>query len=141
MNRLLFLLLFIFVLTACEKNTNNDVLPQVDVDTTVDLNLPSYQDLNTPTGYAIHASNKVGVNGILILNTGSSPTYKAFDLACPNFDCTKRLLFKGGLTLICACDGEKYSILTGAPQTEGYKHFAREYRVRKNGNILRITNF
>ncbi|PCI31683.1 MAG: hypothetical protein COB60_10970 [Flavobacteriaceae bacterium] len=141
MNRILFYLFFIFVFTSCEKNTTNDVLPEIDVDTSIDLNLPSYLDLNTPTGWAIHTSNKVGVNGILIINTGTTPTYKAFDLACPNFDCDKRLTFEGGLTLTCACDKEKYSILSGAPQTEGYKYFAREYRVSKKGNILRITNF
>jgi len=141
MNRILFLLIFIFALSSCEKNTTNDVLPEIDVDTSVDLNLPSYLDLNTPTGWAVHTSSKVGVNGILILNTGATPTYKAFDLACPNFDCSQQMIFEGNLTINCACDGEKYSILSGAPQTEGYKYFAREYRVTKNGNILRITNF
>ncbi|PCH73720.1 MAG: hypothetical protein COB98_10530 [Flavobacteriaceae bacterium] len=141
MNRILFLLFFIFALSSCEKNTSNDILPEVDVDTKIDLNLPSYLDLNTPSGWAKHLSNKVGVNGILILNTGTSPRYKAFDLACPNFDCEEQLEFEGGLKLTCSCDGEKYSILSGAPQTKGYKYFAREYRVTKNGNILRITNF
>ncbi|PCI06212.1 MAG: hypothetical protein COB81_01395 [Flavobacteriaceae bacterium] len=141
MNRILFYLFFIALLVACEKNTTNDVLPEVDVDTTVDLNLPSYLDLNIPNGWAVHLSNKVGVNGILILNTGTTPSYKAFDLACPNFDCDSRLEFEGGLKLTCACDGEQYSILSGAPQTEGYKYFAREYRVSKVGNLLRITNF
>ncbi|MBL4746129.1 MAG: hypothetical protein JKY08_07150 [Flavobacteriaceae bacterium] len=141
MKRILFLLSVILTLSSCEQNTTNDVLPEVDVTTTIDLHLPSYLDLNTPSGWAVHLSNSVGVNGILILNTGGTPTYKAFDLACPNFDCEKKLEFDGGLTLTCACDGEKYSILSGAPQTKGYKYFAREYRVTKNGNILRITNF
>lgn len=141
MNRIIFSLLFIVVLSSCEENSTNDLLPEVDVNTTVNLNLPYYLDLNTPTGWAVHLSSSVGINGIIIINTGTSPTYKAFDLACPNYDCDGQLEFEGGLTLTCACDGEKYSILSGAPQTEGYNYFAREYNVTQSGNTLGITNY
>lgn len=130
----------LFVLLACEKNDLNDVLPDIIVDEVIDLNLPQYINLQTPSGWAYTSG---GIKGIVIQNTGTgSQPYKAFDRACPNNDCNSPMTFDGSLKLKCACDNSEYSIIDGSPQTAGNSHFAREYRVLLISNsALNITNF
>ena len=126
-------------LIACEKNETNDILPDQDVNVTVDLNLPQYIDLQIPSGWAY---TNGGLRGIVVLNTGTgNPNFKAFDRACPNYDCTSPMTFDGSLKLTCPCDKSIYSIIDGSPQTSGNKYFAREYKVTEIGNALIISNY
>jgi hypothetical protein len=136
----LFLLLVLAVFYSCEKNDTNDILPDVFVDETINLNLPQYIDLQTPSGWAY---TNGGIKGIILQNTGiGNPPYKAFDRACPNNDCEAPMTFDGSLKLKCSCDNSEYSIIDGAPQTAGNSHFAREYRVNViNGSTLNIRNY
>lgn len=138
--RKLFLLLMLTLFFSCEKNDINDILPDVFVDETINLNLPQYINLQTPSGWLY---TKGGIKGIVIQNTGiGNPPFKAFDRACPNNDCTTAMNFDGSLKLKCSCDNSEYSIIDGSPQTAGNTHFAREYKVNVlNGSILNITNF
>ncbi len=138
--RTLFLLFLFFSFSSCEKNETNDILPDIDVNVTIDLNLPQYIDLQIPSGWAYTTG---GIKGILVLNTGTgTPPYKAFDRACPNNDCSSAMIFDGSLKLKCPCDDSEYSIIDGSPQTTGNPHFAREYRVNViNATTLNITNF
>jgi nitrite reductase/ring-hydroxylating ferredoxin subunit len=138
--RKLFLLLMLSLFFSCEKNDTNDILPDVFVDETINLNLPQYINLQTPSGFA----NSIGgIKGIVVLNTGiGNPPYKAFDRACPNNDCATPMNFDGSLKLECPCDNSEYSIIDGSPQTAGNKHFAREYRVIVlSESTLNIRNF
>ena len=136
----LFLLLSLVIFFSCEKNDTNDVLPEVFVDETINLNLPQYINLQTPSGFAYITG---GIKGIVVQNTGiGNPPYKAFDRACPNNDCSTSMNFDGSLKLKCPCDNSEYSIIDGSPQTAGNKHFAREYKVFViNSATLKITNF
>lgn len=137
--RKLFLLLFIPIFFSCESSGTNDALPDKDVSVTVDLNLPQYIDLQVASGWS-YASG--GINGIVIRNTGTgSPNYKAFDRACPNYDCSSSMTFDGSLKLTCPCDESTYSIIDGSPQTSGNNYFAREYKVSESGSALIITNY
>jgi hypothetical protein len=142
MRKLLFLMVLVLSF-SCEKNDTEDLLPKVPVDVTIDLNLPHYVDLNTPSGWAYTLGGNDGLEGIWIQNTGTgNPPYKAFERACPNNDCNVPMDFDGSLLLICKCDGSKYSILDGSPQTPGNTNFAREYRVIViNSSLLNITNY
>ena len=133
---LLVLLVFLF---SCEKNDTNDILPNISVNVTIDLNLPQYINLQTPTGWA---ETSGGLRGILVLNTGLTPLYKAYERACPNNDCSSPMIFDGSLKMKCPCDNSEYSIIDGSPQTTGNLHFAREYRVNQiNPSTINITNF
>ncbi len=125
---------------SCEKNVTNDILPNVSVNVTINIDLPQYIDLQTPTGWAEITG---GIKGILIQNTGiGNPPYKAYDRACPNNDCATPMVFDGSLKMKCPCDNSEYSIIDGSPQTSGNIHFAREYRVNVlNSSTLNITNF
>jgi len=134
------LLLFLILFFSCEKNETNDILPNVTVNLTIDLNLPQYINLQTPTGWV--ETNNGGLQGILILNTGLTPLYKAYERACPNNDCGSPMIFDGSLKMKCPCDNNEYSIIDGSPQTSGSLHFAREYRVNQiNPSTINITNF
>jgi len=136
--RKLLLLFVIITIFSCEKNETNDLLPDVPVNVTINLDLPQYQDLQIATGWA---ETNGGIKGILVLNTGLTPTYKAFDRACPNNDCSSPMTFDGSLRMKCPCDDSEYSILDGSPQTSGNSHFAREYKVNEiNPSTLIITN-
>ena len=139
MKKLLVICTF-FLLVSCEKNDLNDVLPDIIVDEIIDLNLPQYINLQSPSGWAY---TNGGLKGIVILNTGTgSQPFKAFDRACPNNDCSSPMTFDGSLKLTCPCDDSEYSILDGSPQTAGNSHFAREYRALLiNSATLNITNF
>lgn len=138
--RKLLLLLLMTSFLSCEKNETNDLLPDMDVDVTINLNLPQYIDLQTPSGWA-YASG--GIKGILVINSGTgNPPYKAFDRACPNNDCGSAMTFDGSLKLKCSCDNSEYSIIDGSPQTKGNSHFAREYRVNViSSSTINITNY
>ena len=138
--RKLLLLILLITIFSCEKNDTNDVLPDMVVNITIELNLPQYIDLQTPSGWSY---TNGGIKGILILNTGiGNQPYKAFDRACPNNDCSSPMNFDGSLKLKCSCDASEYSIIDGSPQTSGNSHFAREYRVNVlNSSTINITNF
>lgn len=134
------LLSFLLIFMSCEKNDTIDLLPKKSVNIIIDLNLPQYIELQTPSGWAYTAG---GLRGIIIQNAGiGNPPYKAFDRACPNNDCNLPMVFDGSLKLKCPCDNSEYSIIDGSPQTAGNNQFAREYRVLViNSNTLNITNF
>lgn len=139
MIRKFLLFLLVLIVISCEKNETNDILPDYNFNVTVNLNLPEFIDLQVPSGWAYTSG---GIQGIIIQNTGiGSPPYKAFERACPNYDCTSPMVFDGSLKLKCPCDGSEYSIYDGSPQTEGNSHFAREYRVTQSGSTLNISNF
>jgi len=138
--RTLYIILFLFCFTGCSDDDTESILPNVPVDVTINLNLPQYLDLQTPTGWAYSTG---GIKGIIIQNQGvGTPPYKAFDRACPNNDCTGAMNFDGSLKLTCPCDNSTYSIIDGSPQTPNGRYFAKEYKVTLiNASTLNITNF
>ena len=139
MQRLL-LLCFIVLFYACEKNETIDFLPEIKVNETINLNLPQYLNLLTPSGFAY---TNGGLKGILIQSTGTtSQPYKAYERACPNFDCDSPMTFDGSFRMKCPCDLSEYSIIDGSPQTKGFTNFAREYRVLVlSSSAINITNY
>ena len=136
----IFLIVFLITVFSCEKNNTIDVLPNYSVNITINLDLPQYINLQTPTGWAYTSG---GIQGIFIQNTGTgNPNFKAFERACPNYDCDKPMIFDGSLKLICPCDDSEFSILDGSPQNLGNKNYAREYKVTViNNKTLNISNF
>lgn len=138
---LLFSLLMIFL--SCSDNTDeyDQILPNVPVDETIFLNNPEYIDLQIVGGWAY---TKGGIKGIVVYHSGIN-TFVAFDRAAPHIQAAKdcsQMYVKDGLFMICPCDDSKFSILNGAPLTEGVRYAAKQYRVVVLGNnTLRITNF
>ena len=139
----LFLLLILIIFFSCEKNDNDDFLPTTTVDITINLNLPQYQNLLIPTGWVyIEQGSTIGLQGLLVQNTGLTPKYKAFERACPNNDCASPMIYDGSLKMKCSCDQSEYSIIDGSPQTSGNSKSAREYRVLVlSSTTIKITNY
>ncbi|MFD1292213.1 hypothetical protein ACFQ5N_00060 [Lutibacter holmesii] len=138
------LLLFCLILSlfSCEKNDTIDLLPEGSVNFTINLDLPQYIELQTPSGWVYTSGANDGIQGVFIQNTGiGSPPYKAFERACPNNDCDEPMTFDGSLKFKCSCDESEYSVLDGSPQTAGNSQFAREYNVTLiNQSTLNISN-
>ena len=136
-----FVFLLFVLLLACESNESPDLLPDVPVDFSISLNLPQYQSLLVPGGYAL--ANSQGLQGIVIYNVNNRQ-YKAFDLACPSQAVNSCIAMDviDGILLECSCDASRYSLLDGSPQQDNPSFFAKEYSVIKtDANTLVIRNF
>lgn len=136
------LLVFCFlVFVKCTNNDDlNNCIQSLPLNYTTDLNNPQLLNALVPGGF-VELSG--GSKGILLVNINGNE-FVAYDKLCPVNDCTIPMVFESGIVLKCTCDNSEYGVgkgIGGAPQTEGYNCPAIEYRVIKNGTVLRITNF
>ena len=106
------ILLVTLVVFSCSKNeiTRNPNLTSVKFNVSVNLNLPSNDNLRFTGGSSLYPSG--GINGVLIFNLNG--TYLAWEASCPNHpikNCSK-LSLKGVLAE-CECEGYQYSLAVG----------------------------
>ncbi|WP_338410493.1 hypothetical protein [uncultured Flavobacterium sp.] len=140
MKKILILCIIPFFM-ACEQNSiinNNPYLPNYAVNFTVNLNLPTYSNLQFTANGVLITNAGVGIRGIFLFNTGNN-TFTAFDAACPNQtlgSCSTMTL--NGINAVCSCDGAEYSLFTGISNGKTYP--LKAYRTEVNGNIIRIYN-
>lgn len=129
-------------LLCCSDDTfrnNNPYLPNYGFSTTINLNLPQYNQL-LYTANAVYVNDAgTGVRGVFVFNTGNE-NYVAYDAACPNqalSSCSTMSI--NGIKALCSCDGAEYSFFNG--QAEGQQYPMKQYRVQKiNATSLRIYN-
>jgi len=112
--------------------------PQVNI--TINLNLPQYNDLNFPGGSSIITSQ--GIRGIVVYRLNED-LFTAFELSDPNHipsECSRMTI--NGIEASCPCLGEDntYNIVTGEHKTIPTLYPMLGYRVERSGNTLRITN-
>ena len=136
------LLLFLLLFYSCNDDytDNNTYLPNVQVNFTINLNLPEGNDLLISGGHKIFYDR--GIKGVIVFNNGLD-NYIGFDLACPHInlqDCSTMTFEQSDLYLTCPCDEEQFSKLNGAPKNGEIQHAARRYIVSKNGNLLTVRN-
>ena len=67
MKRIFYFTAILFCFNACSDDDVETLLPDVPVDVTINLSLPQYVDLQTPTGWAYTTG---GIKGIIIQNQG-----------------------------------------------------------------------
>lgn len=127
---------------SCSKKDDNDsncnFLQNVGVNTSLNLNLPQYNDLNFISN-PIYISGQ-GNGGLIVTNTGTG--FVALDAADPNHMLnTCSILTISGLEGICGCiDANKYSLFTGQPLENPYLRCGlKAYRAELSGNILIIN--
>ena len=141
MKKLWVLLLFVsFYSCNDEGNEFDDLLPDIPVNQTIFLNNPEFIDLQVVGGWAY---SQGGITGIIIYHSGIN-TFVAWERSAPHLSPTpcSTMTVKSGIIMKCACDDSEFSILNGAPMTEGVNYPARQYRVITTGpNTLQITNF
>ena len=137
------ILLLSLLLLSCGKNeiSRNPNLTKVKFNVSVNLNLPSNDNLRFTGGSSLLTLG--GINGILLFNLNG--TYLAWEASCPNHpvkNCSK-LNLKGVLAE-CDCEGFQYSLAVGQllnPDENTTLNFPlMPYRINQSGNTLYITN-
>ena len=137
-----FILLFAIglVVSACNTNKNHPV-PNVPFDITIDMNLPSYDDLLGVGGYAYV---NAGSRGVIVYRRGIDD-FVAFDRhspADPSGICATPLTPDDDNFLILndECSGAQFSLYDGSP-ISGSDFGLRQYATAYGGGTnLRIYN-
>lgn|SRR5690554_3409270 len=141
LRNLLFLLLVITVF-SCTKNKQHPV-PYYSFDVNINLNLPSYTDLQGVGGWAYVSG--VGSKGVIVYRQ-SMQYFVAFDRHSPaegSFDCETGLIpdESNFLVLNDPCSNAQFSLydgsIIGGDTKWGLRGYAVEY---SGGQYLRIFN-
>ncbi|WP_297806667.1 phosphoribosylaminoimidazole carboxylase [uncultured Polaribacter sp.] len=131
---------FLILLNCSSNDDLTNCIQSLPLNITTDLNNPQLINALVPGGFVELTG---GSKGVLLMNVNGSE-FIAYDKLCPADACSTPMTFDGSFTLKCNCDGSEYGVgkgIGGAPQTDGFICPAIEYRVIKNGSVLRITNF
>ncbi|MFT4576396.1 MAG: nitrite reductase/ring-hydroxylating ferredoxin subunit [Polaribacter sp.] len=141
MRKLLFAIITVLSFSNCTNDSqNNDILPFIPVNETINLSLPLFVNLAVPGGWAYTSG---GINGIIIYNINGTQ-FKAFERSAPHIPSSScsQMIVEHSIKMKCPCDNSEFNILNGAPLTAGISYSAREYLVTNlTGSVLRITNF
>jgi len=127
---------FILLINCSDSVFVNDCFPNISVSGTINLNLPQFINILTPGGESIAS---IDGRNIIIINRAN--TYLAYDLACPEGNCSSTMVFDG-LTLNCPCTEKEYNILlAGGAPVDGEGCSALQYTVTQTGSsTLQISN-
>jgi hypothetical protein len=136
---IIFLLGIISLFFSCKKSNNNPI-PSVPFDITINTSLPSYNSLQGVGGWTYVSG---GVQGIVVYRK-SSDEFVAFDRQSPaqQTACKKPLTTNSDnfLQLDDSCTSAKFSLFDGSP-ISGSEFGLRQYQTQWNGSsALRIFN-
>ena len=131
--------LFSMLVLSCKKNSQHPV-PNIPFDITIDLNLPSYFDLQGVGGFCYVAGGSKGI----VVYRRSIDEFVAFDRHSPadiNGTCDPLYADEDNfLQLLDPCSDAKFSMYDGSP-ISGSQFGLRQYATIYNGsNLLRIYN-
>lgn len=129
--------LFFISCTKDEWDNRNPYLPEIAVNVPINTSLPTYNKLNYP-GNAVYIGG-YGINGILVINTGTG--IRAFDATCANHsvDTCSRLTLNG-VEATCNCsDALVYNLYLGLATTDA-QYPLKEYRVTQSGTMINVYN-
>ena len=138
--RVFFLLVTLSFILSCGKNNQNPV-PNIPLDVTIDISLPSYNALQGVSGYTYVNG---GSRGIIVYRK-SLNEFVAFDRHSPadaEGTCAEPLYpdVNNFLQLIDSCNNARFSLYDGSPISNS-QFGLRQYATQYNGsNLLRIYN-
>lgn len=134
-----FVFLLLMSLLSCDDSfENNDFLPNVPVNFTVNLNLSEGLNLQIPGGQETFLGQ--GIRGVVIYRLNLD-TFVAFDLACPHLELQScSTMTVDALFMTCPCDNERFQLTNGASEDGSVSESARFYTTRLSGNILTVNN-
>ena len=118
----IFLILSLLALSCTKQQTNrNPYLQEVRFSTSINLSLPSYNNL-TAIGNPIYINETgVGTRGIFVMNVGFNQ-FRAFEATCPNHIPNSCSVLKlNGQNGSCDCDDLSYSFLLDNYSTDRQK--------------------
>ncbi|OYQ42749.1 hypothetical protein CHU92_03830 [Flavobacterium cyanobacteriorum] len=135
---LLFALLLIAGCNNDDNNNQNPFLPNYNFSIDINKDLPLYSPLNFTGNPVFINQSGVGINGVIVMNTGSG--YTAFEATCPNQNITScSQLDIEGINAVCPCDGVEYSLFTGLGA--GVQYPLKSYRVQVvSASVIRVSN-
>ncbi len=143
MKKTLFILLISVILVSCSKNDINNsnckFLLNIGVNTSINLNLPQYSQLQFVSN-SVYVPN-TGNGGVIITNSGTG--FLAWDASDPNHTLSScSILSITGLEGTCGCSDENiYSLITGQPlSNSSLRCGLKAYRVEISGSNLLISN-
>ncbi|MFZ4402043.1 MAG: hypothetical protein ACOYO1_18585 [Bacteroidales bacterium] len=134
----LFLLLFYFSsFFSCSKD-ENETIPYVYVNFSIQPNSTVYQKLNTVGGWEYITG---GYNGIVVYRL-SQDEFVAFDRACPyDYKNSCRIVVESSFTTtIDSCCGSRFLLNDGSPFKGPASVSLKKYKTYYDGNSLRISN-
>ncbi|MFL9845346.1 Rieske (2Fe-2S) protein [Flavobacterium rhizosphaerae] len=146
MRKILMLFACLTLFMACSDDgfsNNNPYLPNYNFSVDIDFSLPLYNDLNFVGNAVPITIEGIGINGIVVMKTGSG--FVAYELSCPNQELTNcSVLTIDGINVVCPCDGVEYSLYTGLPaaNTEAdLKYSLKPYRIQIiSDTYIRVSN-
>lgn len=140
MKKFIVLLMLLSLLPGCnsdDSNNNNQFLPNYNFSIDINMQLPLYSQLQFPSNPLLITQAGIGINGIIVMNTGSG--YSAYEASCPNqqLSSCSRLTIEG-VTAVCPCDESVFSLFNG----DGNQRYPlRAYRVEViSPSIIRVYN-
>ena len=150
----LFLILFTIAITLGSCNKKNDVVPDVYVDFTLDLNDPEFVDLNAIGGSdTISArtnnwgSSAAGYNGNGIIISRGVDEFYAYDRTCPHdyevntLSVKVKLDIKNFAKAVCPKCGTVYELLSfGTPSSGIGRYPLKNYRTSFDGRFVSVWN-
>jgi len=151
---IIFFIFFALIPYSCE-NEKNDVIPDVYVDFTMDLNDIEFVNLSSVFGsvYVNANTNNWGQkasgydgNGIIVF-AGPAGEYYSYDLTCPHDYSTNNLSVKVSVVDIiyaeCPRCKSRYALTNGGtPLSDAIsKYPLKNYRTTYLGNYLRVCNY
>ena len=141
------------MLSSCNKK--NDVIPDVTVDFSLDINDPEFTDLSSFGGIALINSktNNLGIyaagydgNGIIIF-AGVDNEYYAYDRTCPHDYVSGGLSIKvnidpsNSLNAICPQCNTNYALAAGGTPSKGVGRYPlKNYKTSFDGRYVRVWN-
>ena len=147
----LFMVTSVVLMISCKKS-KYDVIPDVYVDFTIDLNDPEFFVLNAGTNSKIvtSATNNWGTrsagydgNGIIVYRSTMDEFY-AYDRTCPYDYAVNSLSIKVNtdfLNAICPKCSTNYSLEMGGTPISGIgKYPLKNYKTSFNGQYVRVWN-
>jgi hypothetical protein len=142
MRKFLMIVVLLIGSFGCKKKSNQNPVPNVSFDITINVNLPSYSALTGVGGWVY--VNNAGARGIIVYRRATQE-FVAFDRQSPkdpNGTCAKLLTPEASnfLTLKDSCSGATFSLYDGSAQS-GSEFGLRQYAVTWDGSTnLRIYN-
>ena len=138
--KLLFtLVLLILAMLLCQCKDNENRVPNVPVNISLNLNLPIYSELNTVGNHINISGGSLGI----IVYRNSIDEFKAFDRHCtfnvPE-NCRVSVDNSGIQAVDNNCCGSVFSIIDGTVQSGDAFVGLTEYRTSFSNNIVTITN-
>lgn len=142
--RYLIIALLVSLTLSCStddyRNNNNPNLITVPVNYVINLNLPEYNNLKYPGGTA--TIRHIGIQGVVVFALNKD-FYTAYELSDPNHptsSCSAMIVEGAMAKCKCPDDNNEYNLLTGEHKSEKDKYPMLGYRIKKEGNNLRIYN-